>query len=552
MSRIYAVERIRRAEAVLLSAQTQPDQLIREAARAVASAAVAMLTTTVRTPEGSGLSNPDARVLLLVGTGGNGGDALYCGAFLREQGIQVDALAVGNTTHEGATRAFLQARGTFLEEAPERVGERAAWTYHLVIDGIAGLSGRAGLPDSQAWLADALTHSPIPVLAIDVPSGLPADTGRPPAPREVSYEGRTRTVAGFITATTTLTFGGLRGAHAAHTACGQVLCTDIALESGPSLGELLDQQEDTAPAFLHRSITPPAPEGFEPVPPIPVLIGELEPGGSDDKYSSGVVGVLAGSETYLGAGLLSTEASIRATPSMVRYMGKEYRTIVSHLPEVVGTATLEETGRVQAWVVGPGRGTDDHAAAELAAILRRPEPVLCDADALTLLAQRTELRELLCRRPRGTTVLTPHSGEFRRLSQAIGMESGNAPHCVPHWEKARKLSTKLGAVVVLKGRFSVVAQENTTVIIDAGHSWAATPGSGDVLSGLLGAWLARIPDQAHQASVIAVHLHAVASRIAAETPDGPAPTSASRIAEAISRASARELRGYRALSSPWR
>ncbi|KQB84698.1 bifunctional ADP-dependent NAD(P)H-hydrate dehydratase/NAD(P)H-hydrate epimerase [Corynebacterium oculi] len=545
MSRLYPVECVRRAEATLLATESEPDQLMREAARHVATTAAAMLAT----------SNPDAsprRALLLVGTGGNGGDALYAGATLLAQGVKVEALALGERTHERATRAFQQAGGTFLTQEPARVGEELPWAYHLVIDGIAGLSGRAGLGDTAALLADDLLHSGVPVLAIDAPSGLPADTGRAPEPRPLRTDSGPRTVAGFITAHVTLTFGGLRGVHAAHAACGQVLCADLSLGSGPSLSEALEAEATTAP-FLYRSVPParlldPAPGIIHPLRPIPLIAGELEPSGTDDKYSSGVVGILAGGSAYLGAGLLTTSAAVRATPSMVRYAGGEHRRVVSALPEVVGTASLAEAGRVQAWVVGSGRGTGEEAAAELATILRRPEPVLCDADALTLLAQSAELRELLRARTPGSTVLTPHAGEFARLREGMGLSHSTEPP----WVQAQEMARELGVVVVLKGRFTSVARDSVSIIIDTGHSWSATPGSGDVLSGLLGAWLARLPERTHEAAVIAVHLHAVAARIAAETPEGPAPTSASRIAEAISRATARELRAYRAARGPWR
>ncbi|WPF66125.1 MULTISPECIES: NAD(P)H-hydrate dehydratase [unclassified Corynebacterium] len=545
MSRLYPVECVRRAEATLLAAESEPDQLMREAAKHVATTAVSMLERTGSSHRhGSHHSDSTgSRVLLLVGTGGNGGDALYAGVLLLKRGIRVEALTLGSRTHEGATRAFRKAGGTFLMQDPARVGEELTWTYHLVIDGIVGLSGRAGLPDTAARFADALLHSGVPVLAIDTPSGLPADTGSAPG--------------GFITAHVTLTFGGLRGVHAAHTACGQVLCADLSLGKGPSLEQALEETAEGAHApFLYRAVPPthpldPEPGTIHPLRPIPLIGGELEPAGTDDKYSSGVVGILAGGSVYPGAGLLTTGAAVRATPSMVRYIGGEYRSVVTALPEVVGTASLAEAGRVQAWVIGPGRGTDEEAETELAAILRRPEPVLCDADSLTLLARSKELRELLRERTPGSTVLTPHAGEFARLREGMGLTE-RTDTATPPWIQAQEMARELGAVVVLKGRFTSVARGDVTIIIDAGHSWAATPGSGDVLSGLLGAWLARMPEKAHEAAVLAVHLHAVAARIAAETPEGPAPTSASRIAEAISRATARELRAYRAARDPWR
>ncbi|MBC3186515.1 NAD(P)H-hydrate epimerase [Corynebacterium sp. zg-331] len=546
MSLLYPVDSVRRAEAALLAHQSEPDQLMREAARHVAATAVAMLDR--RRP-----GTPHRpRVLLLVGTGGNGGDALYAGALLLERGISVAALTLGSRTYPGAAEAFLDAGGIFLDQDPDRVGEEAAWGYHLVIDGIAGLGGHAGLSDAAAWLADDLLHAGVPVLAIDVPSGLPADTGQPPPPRILERHGTRRTVAGFLTAHATLTFGALRPVHAAHTACGQVLCADLCLRGAPSLSEALKDSADPS-ALLYRAVPPvspldPVPGEIYPLSPLPLLTGELEPSGTDDKYSSGVVGILAGSAAYPGAGVLAAQAAVRATPSMVRYVGGDYRSVVAALPEVVGAADLTATGRVQAWVVGPGRGTDEEAAEELTAVLGRPEPVLCDADALTLLTRNPQAQRLVRQRPRGSTVLTPHAGEFARLRRGLGL----AESAAPPWMQAAEVARELGAVVLLKGRFTSIARENVTIIIDTGHSWAATPGSGDVLAGLLGAWLARMPDRPHEAAALATHLHAVSARIAAETPEGPAPTSASEIAAAIPTATARGLRAYRAAREPWR
>ena len=185
--------------------------------------------------------------------------------------------------------------------------------------------------------------------------------------------------------------------------------------------------------------------------------------------------------------------------------------------------------RVDAWVVGPGRGTDERAAEELRDILATDKPVVIDADALTLLSKHEDIRQLV--RERGQernlrTVLTPHAGEFERLT---GHEVTNAI------ADARELAEQFSCEVLLKGRRTVIANPTTqrTVVIDAGSSWAATPGSGDVLSGLLGAWVAR-----GESLYVPVIIHARAAFLAAQTEFGPAPCSAQDIAESIRDATA--------------
>jgi hydroxyethylthiazole kinase-like uncharacterized protein yjeF len=169
-------------------------------------------------------------------------------------------------------------------------------------------------------------------------------------------------------------------------------------------------------------------------------------------------------------------------------------------------------------VVGPGLGTDDNAVAALTFALNTDLPVIVDADALTILAAHPHLvsdRE-------APTVLTPHAGEFARLAGAPPGEDRIAA--------TRRLADAFGATVLLKGNVTVVAEAGTPVYLNpAGGSWAATAGSGDVLSGVIGALLAAgIPPG--RAAAMAAFVHARAANASAADP-GPAavPTSASRI-----------------------
>ena len=619
MEAVFTVDQIRRAEQPLLRAQGEPDELMRHAAKAVADAAKVMLAA----PRPYFLGRHATRVLLLVGSGGNGGDALYAGSLLAAEGVGVDAVLLGGAPHERALATFRRRGGAVLVDGlpdfppglrgggapepldPARPESARPWGYCLVIDGIAGLGGSGPLREKAARIVRVAAKNHARFLAVDVPSGIAADTGvvepgasiadpewEPGDPDEPSP--RTLDLPGHVTADVTVTFGGLRFAHALSDQCGEVVVADIALDGdGPELhlrpretwpagaqagrslhGQLhadlaRDAADGTTPTWTYyRSLAVPPRNAFtwptlydgdpgdvwtsvgdHPRPPRPGFPRDLEPGAGDDKYSGGVVGICAGGDRYPGAGVLAATAAVRATPSMVRYVGSGSAEVVRALPEVVAHPSLDDAGRVDAWVVGSGRGTDDAAAAELSELLGRGEPLLVDADAITLLARRAELREKLVARE-GETVLTPHAGEFRRLADAMaeagevgeeGSESILDPAEHPI-EAAKALAVALDCAVLLKGRRTVVAmpaepghRAGTVRIIDAGTSWAATPGSGDVLSGLIGAWLAK---DGMAGIAPAVTVHARAAEIAARTPAGYAPTSASLIAEAIREATA--------------
>jgi len=192
------------------------------------------------------------------------------------------------------------------------------------------------------------------------------------------------------------------------------------------------------------------------------------------------------------------------------------------ITELPGIQFPEDVGRVQAWVAGPGMGTDDAAADRLARVLATNLPVLIDADGLTLLSER---RELL---PRAApTLLTPHAGELGRLLQA-----DPADVAARRLEHARRAAAEFGACVLLKGSTTVVAPPHDldpVLVNTTGTSWLATAGTGDVLAGLAGALLAQ-GLAAPQAALAAAYLHGLAARLAAATayPGGPATAGGER------------------------
>ncbi|HEY1840370.1 MAG TPA: NAD(P)H-hydrate dehydratase [Mycobacterium sp.] len=462
MRHYYSAEAIREAEAPLLA--NLPDgALMARAAYGLATAIIAELTARTGGVAGR-------RVCAVVGSGDNGGDALWAATFLRRRGAAADAILLKpERTHQKGLAAFRKAGG--------RVVDSVAATTDLVIDGVVGISASGPLRPDAAAVFESVEAKDIPVVAVDIPSGIDVATGAITGPA--------------VHAALTVTFGGLKPAHVLAD-CGRVRLIDIGLDL-PDAEVVGFDAADVAARW-------------------PV------PGPHDDKYTQGVTGVMAGSSTYPGAAVLCTGAAVAATSGMVRYAGSAHSQVLAHWPEVIASPNPSAAGRVQSWVVGPGLGTDETGAAALWFALETDLPVLVDADGLTILAAHPDM--LAARRP--PTVLTPHAGEFARLA--------GAPPGDDRIGATRKLADAVGATVLLKGNVTVIADPGGPVYLNpAGQSWASTAGSGDLLSGMIGALLAAgLPPC--EAAAAAAFVHARAAALSAADPGpGYAPTSASRI-----------------------
>lgn len=480
MRYFYTADQIRAAEAPLLAAL--PDgALMRRAATGLAR----IIATELRERTGGVAGR---RICAVAGSGANGGDALWAATLLCRRGVAAAAILLDPPrTHPGALNAFRSAGG--------QVTQTLTAATDLVIDGVVGISGRGPLRPAAAEVFAAAEAAGVAVVAVDVPSGIDVATGSIKGPA--------------VRAALTVTFGGLKPVHA-FADCGRVEVLDIGLDLPPTALMALDAADVRA---------------CWPV-----------PGPLDDKYTQGVVGILAGSAAYPGAAVLCTGAAVAATSGMVRYAGAAAAAaeVVAHWPEVViasgpaasGPAASGpvqagpvQFGRVQAFVVGPGLGTDEAALEALTYALRTDLPVIVDADGLTILAAHPHL--VLGRA--APTVLTPHAGEYARLA--------GEPPGLDRVAATCRLATKFGATVLLKGNVTVIAEAHSGQVYlnPAGGSWAATAGSGDLLSGIIGALLsAGLP--AAQAAAAGAFVHARAAEISAADP-GPVsvPTSASRI-----------------------
>jgi hydroxyethylthiazole kinase-like uncharacterized protein yjeF len=451
---LYTAAQVRTAEEQVLAA-TPDGALMQRAATGLATVCARLLDRTY-----------GVRVTALVGAGNNGGDALFAAASLAGRGAHATAVLLNpEKAHPAGLAAFRRAGGRVVTRGTDGGLDRA----DLVLDGIVGIGGSGGLRPAAVELVERAAIGPGLMVAVDVPSGVDADTGAVPA--------------GAFPAQHTVTFGAVKvglvvgeGRHHA----GRVHVIDIGLGEhlpAPSARQLAD-------ADVAARLDPPAPD--------------------DDKYSQGVVGVVAGSSTYPGAGVLCTGAALRTRPGLVRYAGTAADGVRAAWPEAIVTSGRpSDAGRVQAWVAGPGMGTDDDARSVLAELLATDLPVLVDADGLTMLAEQQDL----VRDRAAPTVLTPHDREFERFGGELGADRIGA---------ARRLAADLGAVVLLKGDATVVAgPDGTTFVNGTGTAWLATAGTGDVLSGITGSLLATgLP--AVEAAAVGAHLHGRAGQLAAE------------------------------------
>ncbi|MDY3128236.1 MAG: NAD(P)H-hydrate dehydratase [Corynebacterium sp.] len=501
----FSVAAVRAAEEELLAVQTQPDELMRQAAQAVAQAAQA-------------LTQPGDAVLVVAGPGGNGGDGLYAASLLAPT-RQVTVVFA-----DDKARNRVQPAGVAVVEVAKLPAD---YRCALLIDAIAGLASSRPVDEHLAALSARAER----VLAIDVPTGVDADTGQAASP--------------CIHADVTITFGAARAAHAFAPECGRVVVADLTLpQATRTFGEILRAdaqpvawmvQEDSLPTTVHAWPSP--------LTPVPHLTGipDVTPTVSSHKYTDGVTVLAAGSEKYPGAGLLAATGALHTTASMVVAVPPESLRllIISRHPEIVIAPSVTASPKVNCVVIGPGRGTDALAADELRTTLTLPVPVLIDADAIHLIAQHDDIQDLVRQRHSAhkATLLTPHAGELATLAAALGLEADQ-----PRAETLSAVTNSLHATVLLKGRTTLITGSGLPILsVNAGNSFAATAGTGDVLSGICGALLARLhthTTELTQRSIAdtaahAVVIHAHAAALAATTPAGYAPTTASALAAAI-------------------
>jgi len=456
----HRVDDIRAAEASL--AAGLPDgELMRRASRGLADA-------LDHVPAGEVL-------LVLVGPGNNGGDALFAAAHLLDRGVRVDLALLDPSTVHGDGLAAAILAGAQIVDGPSQ--------QRYCLDALFGIGARAGLGGRAAewseWIAGTRPHT----VAVDVPSGVDVDGATLPTVH--------------VMADATVTFGTYKNALLVSPAAGAAGWNDTAI------AELVD-------IGLGPHLPAPSIEAIEPSDGH-LLVDTFDwlRAPTSHKYSRGVVGIAAGSSQYAGAAHLCVAGALTGMAGMVRFVGDTElsRRVVDRAPEVVAGK-----GRVQAWVVGPGSGDD--AEAQLATALDDGVPVVVDASALQHVPDSFDVPALL----------TPHAGE---LADMLGVRR-DAVEAEPLGH-ATEAAERWGATVLLKGSRTLVATPGRTTRVNlTGSPWLGTAGSGDVLAGLSGSLLASGADP-HDAGSIAAFLHGAASVRA----NRGGPVTASAVAAAL-------------------
>jgi hydroxyethylthiazole kinase-like uncharacterized protein yjeF len=443
------------------------------------------------------------RAVVVCGKGNNGGDGLVAARYLASWGMGVVALIGDPRSFQepAATNLRRAASGVRVIAVTQEYGEavfsvealgRELKRADVAIDGIFGTGFRGHAEGKQAAAIKILNHSGVPIVAVDIPSGVEADTGMVRGPA--------------IRAATTVTFGApkvgtLLFPGAAH--AGALEVADIGFPDDLMVGDILLVEPSDVSSML------------------PVREPE------DHKRRTGVVLIVAGSRLMSGAPWLVAQGAYRAGAGLVTVAVPEgvAQVLQSRLAE--GTflrlpegpaGSIDESAwevleprleKFDAVAVGPGLSTEDETPEFVRRLVREsPVPVVADADAINAFAGRPG--ELADRA--SELVITPHAGEFGRL---FGMPSSEILE--DRIGLARKAAVETRSIVVLKGPRTLVALPDGEVRVNpTGSSTLATGGTGDVLTGAVATYLARGLRPA-DAATVAVYLHGLAGEIAGET-----------------------------------
>ncbi len=456
--------------------------LMERAGREVASAAVRLAGGSY-----------GRRAVVVCGRGNNGGDGFVAARYLASWGMGVCVLllepetdlrepAASNRERLGATRVRVRP---WTAVAALRELARA----DVAVDAIFG-TGFRGVPEGVHAEAIRGLDGAVPVVAVDIPSGVDGATGE---------------VAGdAVRADLTVTFGAAKPGvvfHPGAARSGVVEVADIGFPADLVAGELGLVEEEDVVAWLPAR----EPDTHKRAAGYAVVVG-------GSRTMTGAVALMAGAAYRVGAGLVAAAVPASILPVV---QGAIREAVFAPLPETDagsiegGSDRLEEIlGQADALAVGPGMTTDERTAAWIRELVRTSEiPVVLDADGLNAFAGRAP--ELADRK--SELVLTPHGGEFARLAGA-----GSREVAADRVARVRELAAQTRAVVLLKGSRTLVASPDGTVRVNpTGGPFLATGGTGDVLTGAIAGLLARGLAPADAASA-AAFVHGVAGSAAAE------------------------------------
>jgi hydroxyethylthiazole kinase-like uncharacterized protein yjeF len=494
MHPLYSVAEIRAIEQAA-QADFPPGTLMQRAGQAAAVAALALMSA----PDSAG--QPEARVLVLVGPGNNGGDALEVAFQLSQAGFEVLAL-MSDTAHRSADaqQALARAQSSAVQFVdPAFLPQIASTPWALVVDGLFGIGLQRPIGGALREVVDAVNRLRCPVLALDIPSGLDADSGNIVGAQDTA-----------VRASHTITFiADKPGLHTCYgrDVAGVVQVSDLAIEDGyfnRTQTHLIEV------ASFSRSLRP-----------------RLH---NSHKGSNGDVVIIGGAAGMAGAPMLSGRAAIQAGAGRVfaafldaspAYDAVQPELMCRHIRDCdLASAVL---------VIGPGLGTSAAAQDVLLQALQTTTPLVIDADALNLIAASASLQAVLAQRV-SPTLMTPHPLEAARL---LGI--GSTDIQADRLQAARRLAQLFNAIIVLKGSGTVIADRRGNVALNpTGNPGLATAGTGDVLAGICGALLAQ-DWPVWEAALAAVWMHGKAADELLAQAVGPIGLTASELIPAVRR-----------------
>lgn len=504
MSHLYTIKELRAIEERTL-AELPLGTLMQRAGKEAAELVMRLLSP----------KSENANVLVLAGPGNNGGDALETAIILAENRLNVFVLLVSSRKQQTEEIKLAKKRAISTniqwEDAlsiQNTIQSLTTRQWDLVIDGMFGIGLKNPLDGIRYQLAEAVNTLHCPVIALDVPSGLNADTGDIYGKQGIA-----------IKATDTITFlGNKPGLYTCkgRDYAGNIHYVQLGVEKRhfPSPSRWLNQPSLFSVMLkkrLHNS----------------------------HKGSYGRVAVLGGADGMTGAPILAARAALYCGAGLTYavYL-KNPPAHDTFQPELMFRTTHQFDFSSVTTVIGPGLGTSTAARDLLKAIMEKNEPLVLDADALNIISKETELQQILEDR-HGQTLLTPHPLEAARL-----LETTTEAIQSDRLYAANTLAKRFNATAVLKGSGTIIADPNgNTVINPTGGPALATPGTGDVLSGICGALLAQ-NWPSWEAALAAVWLHGEAADELVKQDNGPIGLTASELIPQIRRILNRLIKEY--------
>jgi hydroxyethylthiazole kinase-like uncharacterized protein yjeF len=458
-----------RADLLTIAGASSGFALMLTAGRAVAAAAMDLVE--------------EGPILIIAGSGNNGGDGLIAASELVAQGREVAVILLGERealTGDAALAAREWTRPV-LPFTPQALGSPA-----LIIDALFGAGLNRPVKGDAVAVIEAINASGVPVLSVDLPSGVNGSTGA---------------VMGVaVRATETVTFFRRKPGHLllpGRLYCGKLRVVDIGIDADV-LDEIRPKAFENVPDLWRGSF------------PVPRVDGH--------KYGRGHAVVVSGPITTTGAARLAARGALRGGAGLVTVASPKDALAVNAgaltaimVREVDGASAFSAmiaNPRFNACVIGPGAGVGEPTRDLVLAALAAPRGVVLDADALTSFAGAPEeLFQAIKAIGEDRVVLTPHDGEFPRLFS----DMSNKHPLRSKLERVRMAAERSGAVVLLKGPDTVVASPDGRAAIAANAPpWLATAGAGDVLAGIIGAMLAQ-GALAFEAACIGVWMHGEAA-----------------------------------------